>query len=997
MNKQYIGRLGKRGLPVLLTACLLISSPDLPAAAEGKLPAAAAVPAVKEETKQPPRAGSLSRLSRLTEAEPYYAAVLQSLQQQRVQPGAAPLTIRAAAPIRQSEPVLRPAAYEGKQEVLLWNTGKPSWAEYEIEVPADALYEIELTYRPVTQYGFRRPVTLHVTVDGKQPFREARSVTLYRKWKDLDLIKQDTDGNDIRPRSLDVSEWAAESLTDSAGAYARPLQWFFAKGKRTLRLETSDAVALEAIRLVPQQPLEAYEQAAQQAPQAKPVQSKGLVLQAESGAVKNDSAIQIASDTDQRTVPLAAGRIVFNSIGGKKWSAQNQELTWTFEIPETGNYKLAFRALQNTLSQKASFRRIRIDGRVPFQELLTYRFDYDTAWKGRVLGSGEGRPYEFYLEKGKHTLSLAVTHDPVKHIILGTEQAVDLLREADQDLKALTGKQSDANRTWHMAEEMPDLPERLSRAAEMIDRLEKDTVQVNGAIDTVSQSYATSADDLRDLLNKVDDIPYRADTIGTVMERIGKNMDTLVQQPLQLDEIYVTPVEQPFPKMEASLFARAKGLVLNFFYSFQPKNHLGEMDDQVLNVWVQRGRDYVTQLQELTDELFTPETGVKVKVNLLPNAQLLVLSNAAGKQPDVALGLSQDLPVDYAIRNSVYDISAFPDFQEMYSRFSPGSWLPFYYNKGYYAVPETQSFQVLYYRKDILDRLGLAIPDTWDEVYDMLPALQQNGMNFYVPPKEFMPYFYQNGAEFFNPDGLTAAMDSPQGFKAFKQWTDLFHIYAADREVTSFLQHFRKGTMPIGVSDYNMYVQLSAAAPELNGSWGIALLPGTKQADGTIARWAGGGQTTGVIFNSSTKKEEAWTFLKWWLSADVQERYGADLEAFNGVAFRWNTSSVEAFAKLPWKREDANIILNQWMWYKDMPNVPGGYYLTREITNAWNRTVVDGMNYRSSLEMAVMDVNRELRRKQQEFGYMDAAGHVTKTMPLPVVNKPWEGVKPYVK
>jgi len=189
-----------------------------------------------------------------------------------------------------------------------------------------------------------------------------------------------------------------------------------------------------------------------------------------------------------------------------------------------------------------------------------------------------------------------------------------------------------------------------------------------------------------------------------------------------------------------------------------------------------------------------------------------------------------------------------------------------------------------------------------------------------------------------------------------------------------------------------LYVQLLAAAPELNGRWGIALLPGIRQEDGTISRWAGGGQRTGVIFKRSEKQEEAWTFLKWWLSADVQAQYGADLEAINGVAFRWNTSNVEAFSRLPWKKEDADVILQQWAWYKDIPNVPGGYYLDRELYNAWVRSAVKTDNYMSSLEQAARDINRELERKRQEFGFVDERGNLLKSLAIPVVERPWERI-----
>ncbi|MCZ8515598.1 extracellular solute-binding protein [Paenibacillus filicis] len=989
---------------LLGTACLVppggLNSAS--AADDTKKDAASAPAAQPQKAASAPAPGSSPssnrKLIQAADTEPYYADVLKGWLDKGAKPAEAPITIAGANPAAVSSGAdIRPGSYEGKDNVLVWNGSSNGYVEYKVDVPADGLYEMQVSYRPVTGKGLRRPIVWNMMLDGKRPFRESSSITLYRQWRDARPIKKDQDGDDIRPKSEEITSWTVQPLFDSGGAYAEPLQWFLTKGTHTLRLEGYEPVAIESIRLQAPQKLKPYSEVAGTYPASKPVQAGSLTIQAEEPAIKSDSAIQMVSDSDQRTVPQANGYITFNTIGGKKWWNQNQALTWNFEVPESGKYKLGMRALQNFISQKASYRTIRIDGKVPFQELLTYRFGYDTAWAGIEVADPSGKPYEFYLEKGKHSLTMTVTHAPYKPMILGIEQLTDLLETVVQDLKSLTGGVDDKNRTWKIQQDLPDLPKRLNDAAAVLMKLAEQTEKANGRTDNISQGFISSAQDIQKLLSKVDDIPYHGDQIASIQTKVSGFIEQLIQQPLQLDEIYVAPVEKKFPDMTASFPAKVKGMIMNFFYTFRTKDSLGKMKDTELNVWVHRGRDYVTQLQELADAQFTPETGIKVKVNLLPNTQLLVLSNAAGIQPDVALGLSQDLPVDYAIRNSVLDLSKFPDFKDIYNRYSPGSWLPFYYNKGYYAIPETQSFQVLFYRKDILSRMGLSLPDTWQDVYDMLPTLQQNYMNFYVNPKEYMMFFYQNQADFFNKEGSKTMLDSPESFKAFRQWTDMFNIYALEREVPSFYQHFRKGEMPIGISDYNMYIQLSAAAPELNGRWGIAPIPGTKQPDGTVARWAGGGQSSGVIFKASKKQQEAWQFLKWWNSADVQERYGSDLEAFNGISFRWNTSNLEAFTKLPWKREDANVILQQWAWYKDMPNLPGGYFVPREISNAWNRTVVDGMNYRNSLELAQMEINRELRRKQQEFGFVDADGNSIKTMDLPVVNKPWEGVKPYVK
>ena len=46
----------------------------------------------------------------------------------------------------------------------------------------------------------------------------------------------------------------------------------------------------------------------------------------------------------------------------------------------------------------------------------------------------------------------------------------------------------------------------------------------------------------------------------------------------------------------------------------------------------------------------------------MPNESKLVLANAADIQPDVALGVSTNVPYELAIRNALYDLRSFPDF-----------------------------------------------------------------------------------------------------------------------------------------------------------------------------------------------------------------------------------------------------------------------------------------------------------------------------------------------
>ncbi|XEC96110.1 extracellular solute-binding protein [Paenibacillus tarimensis] len=885
--------------------------------------------------------------------------------------------------------------FTGKDAVLIWSAKSDEWIEYEVEIEEGGLYAIEMSYHPFIDRKNRKPIAFNLTVDGTSPYLESKSVQLYRQWRDRYPIRTDDRGDEIRPLADDVSGWMNWELRDMSGSYLDPLTWYLKPGKHIVRLAGSDPVAIESITFKAPDNLQDYKTVLRGLPkEASPVQADPIEIEAERVEWKNDSSISLAYDNDIANRPYVRGKITFNTIGGN-WSSGNQEINWSFEVPESGYYKIAMRAQQSFVSNHASFRTILINGKVPFNELKAYRFDYAHGWKGVPLADEAGSPYTFYLNEGVNTITMRVTQAPFKTIGIELDNEIQVLRELHNDLMEITGGVSDTNRTWSIRKDLPGFVEKLSGVYNRIEEIRGRLVDVNGRSDAITQALVTIRNDIGSLLKDEDGIPYYASRFVLLQGQLADQINQLSSQPLLLDRIFIVPAEQSFPRMEATTWEKIEGGFVNFTNSFMPKQRISDINDEVLNVWVLRGRDYVNLLQQLADEMFTPETGIKVKVNLLRDEKLLLLMNAAGIAPDVVLGLPENLPFDYAIRNAIYDVSQFPDFEEYYKRFAPGSWTPFYYDGGYYGVPETQSFEMMYYRKDILDRLDLKVPDTWDELYKMLPVLQQNGMNFTTVGHG--TFLQMHGAEYFTQDGTKTGFNAEQGFQAFKAWTDLQNKYGIDQKMDSFYQHFREGSYPIGIADINSYIQFHVAAPELNGLWGIAPVPGVKQADGTVVRWLGGNMQASTIFKQTKKPEESWEFVKWWTSAEVQERYGMDLETLYGITFRWNTSNIDAFVRLPWKDEDLKQIMEQWRWFREIPNVPGNYYIERELLNAWTRTVVNGENYRVSLETFVKNVNQEILRKEQEFNFIDENGNVLRSLDLPVITEPWEGVGKYAQ
>ena len=249
-------------------------------------------------------------------------------------------------------------------------------------------------------------------------------------------------------------------------------------------------------------------------------------------------------------------------------------------------------------------------------------------------------------------------------------------------------------------------------------------------------------------------------------------------------------------------------------------------------------------MQRKVDEKFTDEFGIKVNISMMPSQDKLILANSAGNQPDIAIGVDAWRPYEFAIRNAVVDLKEFDNFSTVASRFARGGFLQLIYDKGVYALPDTQNFQLLYYRKDIMDNLALPVPNTWQEVISILPELQRYGMNFYVNLaatgafKGFgatMPFIYQYGGSIYSKDAFSAAINDPKSIEAITFMTELFTVYALPVEVGSFYNSFRNGELPIGIGDFGMYVQLLHAAPEIAGLWEIAAMPGIEY-DGVINR-----------------------------------------------------------------------------------------------------------------------------------------------------------------
>lgn len=861
-----------------------------------------------------------------------------------------------------------------------------SWAEYEFNVPEDGFYQMGMSYYALP--GKRSDVVRSVLVDGAYPFFQAKKLDFGRMWREAGEPWYDNQQNEYNPKREEVSGWQYRDFVDAEAKVEEPFRFYLEKGAHTVRIHmVREPAAIGELHVFSPRVVQTYAEASRQyeANGYKPTKGHFIKIQAETSTLRSDPTLKRIEDREPDTEPFNKNAVTLNSFGGLSWRDGGQWAEWEFEVPESGLYNVGARFGQWFLNGIPVQRKITINGELPFKEMNAVSFPYKAEWQISSF-SPEEEEYLFYLEEGSNTIRMEVQIGGLGEILENVTDTTQKMSMLTREAIRVTGTNPDPNADWKLDRNIPDLVPRLQNMAWSLE----DAIQnlydfgVKSGSSEVSTLYE-ARDVLLSMAEETSSIPARLTQFTELQSSLGLWVNGLSRHSLVLDYLIVKSPEMEWPRPAAPWYERAGTSVGDLFRSFTKEyGGVGTVyaeEDEVLDVWVARGRDWVEIIKQMIDEDFTPETGIKVNVNVIPaqQMQLLMLANTSGLAPDVALGVEGEVPIDFAVRNALVNLNEFDDYAEVADRFRPGALIPYKYNGGDFALPENQNFYMLFYRKDIMTELGVSeedIPQTWQEVMDLIPLLQQNGMDFFYPHapnmpqlaiNEFAPFLFQHGGDFYTENGARSALDTPEAMQAMRMWTGLFTNYRIAKQA-DFYNRFRSGEMPIGVADYSTYILLSTAAPELTGWWGMKPMPGIQQEDGRINRSTGGLAQTGMIFNSSPRQEEAWEFLKWWTGADAQERFGSELEALLGVEARWNTANVEALERLPWQQSDIEAILEQWEWFREREVVLGGYFTTRHVANMWNEIVLNGRIHREAVEAGVKEINKELRKKREEFG-----------------------------
>lgn len=810
----------------------------------------------------------------------------------------------------------------------------------------------------------------------------------------------DRKGHELVPEQMSITEAYLDVLSNYHDTNIDTLTFDWQPGNQTVSLKPeSQQMMLVAIYVKKVSTLPTYAEYLA-ANSGKADATETVIVEAEDYKVKSDSFIRATSVKNAALYPYDTYIKRLNVLEGGAWRESGQKILWEFEVQQDGFYAIGLRYHQNSDTNKAVYRTVEIDGAVPFAEWETVAFENtETNKYGNKVLDINGEPAKVYLTAGTHTLAMKVSMGPLEEVYDDIVQLMEDINAFGMDIQKLTAGQVDQNRTWNMDYYMPNAVSDITKFADRVDALYARLEEISGDSPAYADSLKYASESLRKLLKKPNQIPNKTDLISqgdnSATKYLGNVLANLNSMPMSIDRFYIGAVEE-MPAANANFFTNLAESVKSFVWSFSADaaegNYTATGADKSteLTVWIARSVPYVQVLQQIIDADYNAANGTSIQLSIMPSEQKLVLANATKTNPDIVISAAIGTPFNFAVRGAAKNLLDYPDFLEFYNEhYNLEALVPCTFNGGVYGAAETQDFMVLFYRKDIMDTLGLEIPQTWDDVKYMMPTLLRYNMNFYIPLsansayKAFNvtnPFVTQNNASYVTDDGTKAAFNSNEFLDAMTEMTELYEIYGMNSAVPSFYNSFRYGEIPIGIASFSTYIQLQMAAPELAGKWGIALSPGTKQDDGSILRYQHAAGSACMVFDNTTRPDEAWQFLKWWLNTDTQVKYSYMMQSTYGTEYRWNTGNLTAFSQLSYSEEDKAIIMEQWEHQKEITYHPANYMIERQTSDIWNSVVVDYENLVENIDRATLITNRELLRKLEEFGFCDEDGNMLEGM-----------------
>lgn len=852
--------------------------------------------------------------------------------------------------------------------------------KYTFNVEKEGNYAVEVTY--VARKNDKLGVEVGVTIDGQSPFKEFSNLEFFKLYEDVGKPEVDEFGNESRPEQEEVVKPQSVFLTDSTGYVSGPLYVYLTKGAHTFELTTLRGdIIIQNIAL--KQP-EKVPTASKVDSSKNTAKNQKIKIEAETPVLKSSSMLYATCDkTSYYVSPYPNGKEKLNVLGGSNFSTVGQWVEYKFNVKQAGYYNINLKFKQNVSIGKTSYRNIYIDGKIPNTDYMNIDFAYTTSWDSKTISDKNGKAVPVYLEKGDHTIRIEVTLGDYDDILTIIQNSVMTFNEAYLESIMYLTTSPDQYRDYDVAKNLPNVIKTFKEQVKVLKDLSNRINKVSGGKNDSIAMVDRMVYQLENILKDPETYPKRLEQVKSNVTALAALITTFSSQPLTMDYITIYTDDSELKDAEANFFQNAYNEIVNFLHTFSAgynttsSSTSGKSD---IVVWVPSGRDQYKVITNMVDNDFAPKhKDINVNLKLVPVGSLLA-ATIANKGPDVVIQIANSEPMNYAVRGAVYDLSKFAETDKEYdkvlNRFSNAITQPLRLGKSLYALPETETFYMMFYRTDILANLGLEPPKTWEDFLVVTTELQKNNLATGLPNTQeaFAMFLTQSGGSFYKEDTYECNINTITGLKAFTKYTDMFMNYGLPLTYDATTR-FRMGEMPIVINDYTFFNTLQVAAPEIANLWDFTLVPGTTRVDENGNEYVDHkvpvSGTACMMLASSKAPEKAWEFMKWWTDKDPQVDYGRNMEMILGASGRVATANKEATEALAWSKKNAKAIESARADDKNVfgiENVPGSYFMSRHIQNAFRMVVLSGDDPKESLRHYSKIINNEIRSKCEELG-----------------------------
>ncbi len=893
----------------------------------------------------------------------------------------APMTLVSAAEATVSDNVIITDSTDG----IALENGKQY--PYSVNIEAEGKYFLEMDFKTV----YVKPINpqIGVTIDGAdEHVFDATHIWSAEIEEDTGRFATDDAGNERIPAQKIVDEkQTVRFLVPEANGYTEG-GFLLEAGEHTFNLNMiRESIIVYELRLVPVKKLPTYEEYKQSVPAKTAASSEAARYEAEIIYQKSHPEISVGYDRLSPAVtPNDPVKIIYNVLGGSGYANPGQWVSWKIDVPEDGFYNIDFKYRQDASQGQTVRRQMYVDGKVLFEDLDEVLFEATDGFETKTLSDKSGAATPIYFTKGEHVITLKVILGTTAEPLQSIQDVITTLTDIYTQIVIIVGETPDAYRDYNLGEHIPELLDTFKKSAEDLRKIIDSFKNAEGENNSNSAQIEQVINLLDELSERADKVPTRQDKLRAQINTLAALVSSLSTQPLEIDSFTVRPADLDFTKtkvkfMETVVF-RAKAFFNSFFGDYNSVGTTTGSDP--IDIWVTTnsqettgfatGRDQAQIVTQLVRSGFYEGTNVNANIALM-DGTVILRAFVSGKGPDIALFVPSQTLANLYFRNAIVDLAAeMPNFDELRKRCYDSAFVPLTYKDKVYGFPEVQSFNMLYYRKDIFEKNGLKVPDTWEEYHDVMIKLQKAGMEIGISGSldTWELLLIQNGGSVYTEDLTSTNMATDESIVAFNYLTDYFVKYSAPISYSP-IDRFRTGQIPMMIQPATFYNTLSIGAIEINNLWSIAPLPGTVQEDGTINRAASCKIGAACVLETSKGKdrENAFKFIEWWTREETQQDFAFECEIRFGVAARYHPANKEVLETIPWGIEELNALEIQKEQVTGVPLSPAVYYLERNFNNAFRKVVYDYENPRDVIYRYGRDTNNELARKLSELGLIE--------------------------